>query len=51
MYFNCTLMAPHGGLFVIGVVGNPIGYFIALLIGSLVGMLVLVLLKRPLKQQ
>lgn len=51
MFFNCTLMAPHGGVFVIGVVGNPIGYLIALVVGSLVGMLALALLKKPLKGQ
>ena len=27
MFFNCTLIAPHGGIFVIGVISNPLGYF------------------------
>ena len=49
MFFNCTLMAPHGGIFVIGVISHPVGYLIALVIGSIVGMLGLALLKKPLK--
>ena len=49
MALGCTLMAPHGGIFVIGVIGNPIGYIIALAVGSIIGMLMLALLKRPLK--
>ena len=46
MAFNCTLMAPHGGIFVFPVVGNPILYVIALLVGSIVGMLLLGLFKK-----
>lgn len=49
MLFNCTLRAPHGGLFVFPVVGNPIQYVIALVVGSLVGMFMLGLLKRKIK--
>ena len=45
--FGCTLMAPHGGIFVIATIGNPLMYFVSLLIGSVVGMLLLALLKRP----
>lgn len=44
--FGCTLIAPHGGIFVIPVVGNPIQYLIALIIGSLVTALILGLLKK-----
>ena len=40
-------MAPHGGIFVIGVISNPLGYFIALSIGAIVGMILLGLLKKP----
>ena len=47
MAFGCTLMAPHGGIFVIGVISNPLGYFIALSIGAIVGMILLGLLKKP----
>ena len=49
MFFNCTLMAPHGGIFVIGVISNPLGYLFALAVGSVVGMFGLALLKKPLK--
>ena len=46
MLFNCTLMAPHGGIFVFAVVGNWYWYLLSLLAGSIVGMLLLALLKR-----
>lgn len=46
MAFNCTLMAPHGGVFVFAVVGNPWMYVLSLAIGSVVGMLLLALLKK-----
>jgi PTS system fructose-specific IIC component len=46
MLFNCTLMAPHGGVFVFPTVGNPLMYVVALLVGSVVGALLLTLLKK-----
>ncbi len=46
MLFGCTLRAPHGGIFVFPVVGNVVGYLIALATGSLVGMLLLGVLKK-----
>ena len=46
MIFNCTLMAPHGGIFVFPTVGNPIMYLVALLIGSAVGAVLLGVLKK-----
>ncbi len=46
MLFGCTLRAPHGGIFVFPVVGNVLGYLIALVVGSIVGMLMLGLLKK-----
>ena len=46
MAFNCTLMAPHGGIFVFAVVGNWPMYLLSLAIGSVVGMLLLTLLKK-----
>lgn len=46
MAFNCTLMAPHGGIFVFAVVGNWAMYILSLVIGSVVGMLLLALLKK-----
>lgn len=49
MLFDCTLMAPHGGIFVFPVVGNWAMYLLALLIGSVVTMALLALLK-PIKK-
>lgn len=36
MLFNCTLMAPHGGIFVFPVVGNAVMYLVALVAGTVV---------------
>ncbi|MBP2633803.1 MAG: fruA: system fructose-specific component, partial [Firmicutes bacterium] len=49
MAFNCALRAPHGGLFVVPVISNPFGYLTALAIGSIVGMIILAVLKKPIK--
>lgn len=49
MAFDCTLMAPHGGIFVFAVVGNWPMYLVALAAGSVVGMLLLALFKKKLK--
>ena len=46
MAFNCTLMAPHGGIFVFPVVGNPLMYLAALAVGTVVGALMLGVLKK-----
>ena len=46
MALGCTLRAPHGGIFVFPVVGNALQYVLALVIGSLVGMIMLGLLKK-----
>lgn len=43
---NCTLMAPHGGIFVFPVVGNSLGYVIALISGTVVSAVILGLLKK-----
>lgn len=51
MAFGCTLMAPHGGIFVFPVVGNVLGYIAALVIGSVVGALMLAFLKKPLGEK
>ncbi len=45
-FLGCTLMAPHGGIFVVPVIGNPLMFLLALAIGSVVGMLMLALLKK-----
>ena len=50
MMFNCTLMAPHGGIFVFPVVGNWPMYLVSLLAGSVVTMLLLALLKKPINK-
>lgn len=49
--FSCTLMAPHGGIFVVATIGNPLMYFVALIAGSLTSMIMLTLLMKPIKKQ
>lgn len=48
MFLGCQLRAPHGGIFVLPTISNPLGYFIALAAGMVVGCLVLSILKKPL---
>jgi PTS system fructose-specific IIC component len=50
MAFDCTLRAPHGGIFVFPVVGNWGYYLMALAIGSLVSMFLLAFLKKDLSK-
>jgi fructose PTS system EIIBC or EIIC component len=50
MAFACTLRAPHGGIFVVPTIGNPLMYIAAILIGAVVGCILLALLKKPLKE-
>ena len=50
MAFNCTLMAPHGGIFVFPVVGNPPMYLAALAVGTVVGALMLGVLKKKIAE-
>lgn len=50
MIFNCTLMAPHGGIFVFAVVGHWPMYLLALAAGSIVTMFMLALLKKPISE-
>ncbi len=49
--FNCACPAPHGGIFTFAVVEHPFGYFIALVAGSIVGALMLALLKKTRKEE
>ena len=49
MAFDCTLRAPHGGIFVVPTIGNAGMYIAAILIGAVVGCAVLSVLKKPLK--
>lgn len=51
MLFNASLRAPHGGIFVVPVVTNPIMYLVAIIVGSLVGMALLAVLKKPLDKE
>ena len=46
MFFNCTLMAPHGGIFVFPVVGNALMYLVALVVGTLISAVLLGVLKK-----
>lgn len=46
MAFGCTLMAPHGGIFVFPVVGNAVMYLAALVVGTVIGAVLLGLLKK-----
>ena len=46
MALNCTLRAPHGGIFVLPTIGNPFGYLAAVVIGSVVGCVILAALKK-----
>ena len=46
MAFKCTLMAPHGGIFVVPVIGNPWQYLIALVVGMAVSTVLLGVLKK-----
>ena len=46
MAFNCTLMAPHGGIFVFPVVGNAVMYLVALVVGTVISAVMLGLLKK-----
>lgn len=50
MAFSCTLRAPHGGIFVVPTIGNPLMYLVAIAIGSVVTCLLLAVLKKPLPQ-
>ena len=50
MVFNCTLMAPHGGIFVIATIGNPLMYLLAILIGTIVSALIMAKLKKNLPE-
>lgn len=51
MIFNVGLRAPHGGIFVVPVVSNPLGYLIAIAVGSIVGMVLLGILKKPIDKE
>ena len=50
MVFRCTLMAPHGGIFVFPVVGHWALYLVALAVGSIVSCVLLGLLKKTVEE-
>lgn len=51
MLFGCTSPAPHGGLFVVVTISNPLLYLVAIAAGAVVGMFLLGLLKKPIQKQ
>ena len=50
MFFNCTLMAPHGGIFVIATIGHPVKYLLAIVIGAIVSTAIMAMLKKNLPE-
>ena len=50
MIFNCTLMAPHGGIFVIATIGHPLLYLLAIAVGTIVSTLIMAKLKKNLPE-
>lgn len=50
MAFGCTLRAPHGGMFVLPTIGNPLMYLAAVVIGSVVGCVILGFLKKNVEE-
>ena len=50
MAFGCTLMAPHGGIFVFPVVEHALMYLVALVIGTIIGAVLLGLLKKKVEE-
>ena len=50
MFFECTLRAPHGGIFVVATIGNPLLYLASIAIGSVVACIILAIVKPKLKK-
>ena len=48
--FKCTLMAPHGGIFVFATVGHPLLYIVAWLVGSIITAVMLGMIKKPVEK-
>jgi PTS system fructose-specific IIC component len=51
MAFNCTLMAPHGGIFVFPVVGNAGMYLVSLVVGTVISAVLLGILKKDVNKR
>ena len=49
MAFGCTLMAPHGGIFVFATVGHPLLYILAWAVGAVITAVLLGLIKKDVK--
>ena len=46
MFFDCTLRAPHGGIFVVPTIGNPLLYLAAIFAGAVLSALCLGIVKK-----
>lgn len=51
MFFDCTLRAPHGGIFVVPTIGNPLLYLVAIFVGAVISGIILSFLKKPLPNE
>ena len=51
MFFNCTLMAPHGGIFVIATIGHPLKYLLAIIVGAIVSAAIMAKLKKNVEEK
>ena len=49
MFFECTLRAPHGGIFVVPTIGNPLMYLVSIIIGAIVSGIILGSIKRKIQ--
>lgn len=49
MFFDCTLRAPHGGIFVVPTIGNPLMYLVSIVIGAVVAGIILGFIKKSIK--
>jgi len=47
MMFDCTLMAPHGGIFVVPTIGNAGMYIVSILVGAVIGAVILGFIRKP----
>ena len=50
MFFECTLRAPHGGIFVVPTIGNPLFYLASIAIGSVIACIILAIVKPKLQK-
>ena len=49
MFFECTLRAPHGGIFVVPTIGNPLMYLVSIIIGAIASSIILGIIKRKIQ--